>query len=160
MNIDVIQADYDNPQHAQAIVELLNAYASDPMGGGKPLSEYTKANVVAGLKQLPTSITLLAHIEDKAVGIINAFEGFSTFKCKPLINIHDIAVLPDYRGKGIAKQLLQILEKIAKEKACCKLTLEVLEGNRIAQSTYTSFGFSGYELDPKTGKALFWEKML
>ncbi len=160
MKIDVIRADYNNAQHADAIVTLLNAYASDPMGGGAPLCEFAQANVVNGLQQHPTSITLLAYVDDEAVGVINAFEGFSTFKGKPLINIHDIAVLPEYRGNGIAKQLLQTLEDIAAEKGCCKLTLEVLEGNSTAQRVYTAFGFGGYELDPKAGKALFWEKNL
>ena len=37
---------------------------------------------------------------DKPVGLATTFEGFSTFAAKPLINIHDIAVLPDYRGRG------------------------------------------------------------
>ncbi len=160
MKIDVIRADYNNAQHADAIVTLLNAYASDPMGGGAPLCEFAQANVVNGLQQHPTSITLLAYVDDEAVGVINAFEGFSTFKGKPLINIHDIAVLPEYRSNGIAKQLLQTLEDIAAEKGCCKLTLEVLEGNSTAQRVYTAFGFGGYELDPKAGKALFWEKNL
>lgn len=33
----VVRADYANPVHAAAVVMLLNAYASDPMGGGEPL---------------------------------------------------------------------------------------------------------------------------
>ena len=41
-----------------------------------------------------------------------------------------------------------------------KLTLEVLEGNSVAQSAYRAFGFEGYELDPQMGKALFWQKKL
>jgi hypothetical protein len=40
------------------------------------------------------------------------------------------------------------------------VTLEVLEGNQIAKNAYIKFGFAGYELDPKMGKALFWEKPL
>lgn len=43
---------------------------------------------------------------------------------------------------------------------CCKLTLEVLEGNKLAQQVYRRFGFQGYELDPKMGRALFYEKKL
>jgi ribosomal protein S18 acetylase RimI-like enzyme len=52
------------------------------------------------------------------------------------------------------------VEEIAVELGCCKLTLEVLEGNHIAQAAYKSFGFNGYELNPQTGRALFWEKKL
>ncbi len=52
------------------------------------------------------------------------------------------------------------LKPLRKTRDCCKLTLEVLEGNHIAQAAYTKFGFSGYELDPEMGRALFWEKKL
>jgi ribosomal protein S18 acetylase RimI-like enzyme len=78
----------------------------------------------------------------------------------PLVNIHDIVVLPKYRGRGISQFLLQEVEAIAREKGCCKLTLEVLEGNKVAQKAYTRFGFRDYVLDPSAGKALFWQKML
>jgi hypothetical protein len=40
------------------------------------------------------------------------------------------------------------------------MTLEVLEGNIIAQAAYTSCGFASYKLDPRMGKAMFWEKKL
>ena len=56
--------------------------------------------------------------------------------------------------------LLKEAEIIAKEIGSCKMTLEVLEGNKAAQSAYSKYGFRGYELDPKMGKALFWEKVL
>ena len=46
------------------------------------------------------------------------------------------------------------------KKNCCKITLEVLEGNTIAKNAYKKFGFMGYELDPKMGKAMLWEKSL
>ena len=65
-----------------------------------------------------------------------------------------------YRRKGLAKLLLKKAEEIALDLGCCKLTLEVLERNHVAQSTYKAFGFSGYELNPQMGKALFWEKKL
>ena len=87
-------------------------------------------------------------------------EGFSTFLCKPLINIHDLVVLEQYRGAGLSHKMLQKVEDIAIQKGCCKLTLEVLAGNEVAKSSYSKFGFSGYQLDPKTGGAHFWQKSL
>jgi ribosomal protein S18 acetylase RimI-like enzyme len=68
--------------------------------------------------------------------------------------------LSDFRGQGISKKLLQKSEEIAKSLGCCKLTLEVLEGNTTAQAAYKASGFAGYELDPQMGKALFWQKKL
>jgi ribosomal protein S18 acetylase RimI-like enzyme len=68
--------------------------------------------------------------------------------------------LEKYRGLGLSQKLLQRVEVIAINRECCKITLEVLEGNDIAQSAYRNFGFSNYELDPKMGKAMFWQKLL
>ncbi|TPH14571.1 GNAT family N-acetyltransferase [Litorilituus lipolyticus] len=160
MTITLIHADYDNEQHASDLVMLLNAYALDPMGGGEPLSEHVKQNLVASLAKRSDVFTVLCYVDDKPAGIINCVEGFSTFKCKPLINIHDCGVLSEYRGMGISGLLFDEVEKIAKQKGCCKLTLEVLEGNIVAQNAYKKLGFAGYELDEKMGKAMFWEKKL
>ena len=158
--IDIVQADLDNPLHASAVVELLDLYAQDPMGGGEPLSVYTQQHLIEQLKDRGDVVIVLAFEQQQAVGLINCFEGFSTFLCKPLLNIHDVTVHPQYRGKGIASKMLALVERIAKQRDCCKLTLEVLQGNAVAQSAYKKAGFKGYQLDPEMGQALFWEKKL
>ena len=94
------------------------------------------------------------------VGLLIGFEGFSTFACKPLLNVHDISVRPVQRGKGIARKLLDAAEAEARQRGCCKLTLEVLEGNARARSVYEAAGYHAYELDPGMGHALFLEKPL
>ncbi len=158
--IKIIRADLTNTHHAIALVELLNSYAQDPMGGGKALSDFTKANLAKEIHKRTDVTVILAFDDDKPAGLINCIEGFSTFMSKPLMNIHDVYVGVDYRGKGLAKQLLQAAEDLAIEKQCCKVTLEVLEGNEPAKAAYLKFGFDGYELDPEMGKAMFWEKKL
>ncbi len=158
--IEIIQADLSQTRHASALVELLDAYARDPMGGGQPLAESTRRNLAAELHKRQDAVSFLAFAGERPVGLVNCFEGFSTFNCRPLLNIHDVVVMDGYRGQGIARQLLQQVEAHARARGCCKLTLEVLEGNRPAQAAYLSAGFAGYELDPVTGRALFWEKKL
>jgi ribosomal protein S18 acetylase RimI-like enzyme len=160
MDIEITIADYKNPQHANDLVALLNNYATDIMGGGKPLSDHTRENLIPTLSALPHVFSLLAYVDGTAAGFANCIESFSTFACRKIINIHDIAVLPKFRGQQISQRLLSQIESIATERDCCKLTLEVLEGNRIARNAYGKFGFSSYELDPKAGKALFLEKKL
>ncbi len=158
MKVNVIVADYLNSQQAQDIGYLLNCYAEDPMGGGAPLSENIKTNLANELSKLPHAFSVICYVDDKPVGLINCFEAFSTFKCKPLINIHDIVVVGEFRGLGICQKMLATVENVAKEKGCCKITLEVLEGNEVARNSYLKFGFDGYELDPEMGKAMFWQK--
>lgn len=160
MNVEIIQADYANPKHRDEIPVVLNAYASDPMGGGVPLSAFTKANLVNKLSALGHAFTILAYVDGEPAGLVNCLEGFSSFACQSLINIHDVVVLAKFRGHGLSQSMLQRVEAIARERGCCKITLEVLSNNTVAKNAYAKFGFAGYELDPAAGQALFWEKAL
>jgi ribosomal protein S18 acetylase RimI-like enzyme len=157
---NIVIADLSLPAHAEAVVYLLNEYAKDEMGGGTELSDYARQNLIPELKKRSTIYPILAFIENTPVGLAICIEGFSSFTSKPLLNIHDIVVAREYRGQGISRKLLAKAEEIATSLGCCKLTLEVLEGNKVAQAAYRSYGFEGYELDPKTGKAMFWQKKL
>ncbi|WP_050467227.1 GNAT family N-acetyltransferase [Herbaspirillum chlorophenolicum] len=160
MQIDIIKADLDQPAHATALFEVLNAYASDAMGGGKPLPDFVRDNLATELKKRPTAHVFLAFDGERAAGLATCIEGFSTFACKPLLNIHDLAVMPQYRGQGIARRLIARVEDEARVLGCCKVTLEVLEGNAVARKLYRACGFEGYELNPETGKAMFMHKQL
>lgn len=119
-----------------------------------------KENLIAALRERQGSHVVLAFVEQKPAGVAICFEGFSTFACKPLLNIHDFAVAPEFRGRGLAKQLLAKVEELAHTLGCCKITLEVLEGNRVAQGLYAVCGYAGYSLDSQMGNALFWQKKL
>jgi len=160
MRIEIVEADLFDPQDGEAIVRLLDGYATDIMGGGEALPEEVKTNLVHALQQRPDAVILLAIVDGTPAGLMNCFEGFSTFKCKPLMNIHDVAVLPEFRGLGLSQKMLQKIESISRQRGCCKLTLEVLQGNKVAQAAYTKYGFSSYELDPAAGHAMFWEMPL
>jgi ribosomal protein S18 acetylase RimI-like enzyme len=156
----IVAADFDNPLHAAAIVGLLDEYASGPTGGGRPLSPFARNELVSQLRARPTIHVLLAVADERAVGLAICIEGFSTFACKPLLNIHDLAVTQDFRGRGIGRMLLEEAEARARELGCCKLTLEVLGGNDNAQRLYRSCGYAPYELDPAVGKAMLWQRAL
>ena len=152
--------DFNLAHERLAFVGLLDMYARDPMGGGQGLSDSVKSRLPVDLPDWPGAVNLLAWQDDVAVGVLNAFMGYSTFKAQPLMNIHDIAVLPDHRGKGVGRALLSELQIIAKARDCCKLTLEVLSGNIAAVQTYQKFGFEDYALDPQQGVAQFMQKWL
>lgn len=158
--LQVRRADYANGTDRAALVELLNAYAIDPMGGGEPLADSVRATLCERLAQVPHAASFIAWQGDEAVGLINCFEGFSTFKAKPLLNVHDIAVLPAHRARGVGQALLAAAERHAQERGCCKLTLEVLSGNARALRSYGQFGFAPYTLDPSEGQALLMQKWL
>jgi ribosomal protein S18 acetylase RimI-like enzyme len=161
--IRLCRADYANPAHAVALVALLDTYARDPMGGGEGLSDFAKAHVVAELAKLPQAFSILAfdgEQDDMPVGLVNCMLGFSTFACQPLVNVHDLAVLPDYRGRRVGERLLAQVETLARAHGACKLTLEVLSGNQSAMRLYVRYGFAQYQLDPAAGQAGFMQKWL
>ena len=147
-------------RHARALLTVLDGYARDPSGGGNGLTDAVKTRLPGLLAQQPHYFGLLGFEGDRPVGLVNAFLGVSTFKAMPLLNIHDIAVEPDRRGAGIGRHLLDAAEAHARERGCCKLTLEVLEGNHTAVGLYRAVGFAAYELDPAMGAARFFEKWL
>ena len=155
MSFTICQADLKNPNHQLAIVQLLDMYCRDAMGGGKPLADDSRARLIPALQSRSDTLILLAFSDGKPVGLCTCFEGFSTFMAKPLLNVHDLAVHPAHRGRGIGRSLLMEAETLACESGYCKLTLEVRADNPGAQHLYRSLGFA--ELTPVMH---FWNKTL
>ncbi len=144
MQIEICEASFGDAAHCAGIVDVLDSYAADPVGGGVPLSAEVRARLIAGLRRVPTALVLIAFAADRPVGIAICFFGFSTFQARPLLNIHDLAVLPEYRGKGIGRRLLGAVEEHALQRGCCKLTLEVQDDNQPARGLYHAFGFTDF----------------
>ncbi len=151
----IADCDYTSSDDLEAICLLMNTYIKDEMGGGEPLSKLQQLRLVDSLNEHPTSIVLLARYNNEFCGLLVAFENFSTFTVKPMINIHDLIVSPEYRHKGIGRALLEALKDRAIEQNCSRITLEVRVDNTKAQQLYNSLGFT--ETDPPM---LYWRKNL
>ncbi|MBO9579768.1 MAG: GNAT family N-acetyltransferase [Sphingobium sp.] len=159
-NLVIERVDYADPVHGDALFRLLDIYARDPAGGGEPLDLAKKGVLLAGLAATPNAFSLLAYLDGQAVGLANCFTGFSTFAMKPVVNLHDLAVDPDFRGRGIGRALFAAIESEARSLGAAKVTLEVLSRNDRAKRLYRSLGYGDYRLDPHMGQALFWQKVL
>ena len=104
---------------------------------------------------------LVAEFQDKFVG---AFFGFSVEDPYPEIDLdavpecfrpcielervasgcwllQAIAILPQYRGKGLARQLLDKAGSVAKDSGTNRIALQVEEVNEIAFNTYQRNGY-------------------
>jgi GNAT superfamily N-acetyltransferase len=159
-SVNVIEADLNLPAHQQHVLALTAAYALDPTGNDGPLPPEVLERLVPGLKSHPTTLIFLAYKNGHAVGVATCFRGFSTFAARPLINIHDLAVLPEHRGIGIGRRLLAAVEQKARDLGCCKVTLEVQENNTKARHTYEQSGFIQAVYGPTTGGSLYYWKTL
>lgn len=148
--LQIIEADLALPAHRDAVLRLLDAYARDEMGLGRPLSDDVRERLIEGLHKHPSRIVFLAQLDTEPVGLAVCFLGYSTFAARPLVNIHDLIVHPDFRRRGVAAQLLEAVESRARTLGCCKVTLEVRVDNAVARSLYAARGFSAgvspYEL--------------
>ena len=153
-------ADYADEADATAIVHLLDCYARDPWGAGKPLDAEVRERLVPGLRATPGAFSVLAFDQEEPVGLANCLPGFSTFAARPLVNIHDVVVVEEKRGQGIGKCLFEAIHAEARRRDACKVTLEVLNGNHAAKGLYQAQGYGDYEPDPEKGPALFWQKEL
>jgi ribosomal protein S18 acetylase RimI-like enzyme len=155
MSLSVVLADLANVQQQAVIVELLDMYCRDEFGDGKPLSAEARENLIPGLVRHGGARVLLAYENEQPLGVAICLVGFSSFRGRPLVNIHDIAVTPEARGKGIGRLLLKAVEADARELGCCKVTLEVRSDNTRAMGLYRRVGFK-----PSQPETLFWTQML
>lgn len=80
---------------------------------------------------------LFALEEGKEVGFALFFHNFSTFLGRAGIYLEDLFVLPEYRGRGYGKGLLNKLAAIAVERGCGRLEWACLDWNTPSIEFYT-----------------------
>lgn len=159
-SLTILEADLSRPDHQKDVVAMTAAYAMDVMGNGGPLPPEVLKRLIPALREHPTTIIFLAYLDGRVVGIATCFLGFSTFAARPLINIHDLAVLPEHRGRGIGRALLDAVQRNARQRGCSKVTLEVQENNTRARRVYEAAGFGQAVYGETTGGSLFYTKRL
>ena len=101
--------------------------------------------------------TLLAEDGSEVVGFALFFHNFSTFLAQPGIYLEDLFVVPEQRGRGIGRALLERLAQIAVERGCGRLEWAVLDWNRDAIGFYERLGAtpnSDWTVYRLTGEAL------
>ncbi|MCL1822556.1 MAG: GNAT family N-acetyltransferase [Prolixibacteraceae bacterium] len=155
MDTKIVLCDFFDLKHREAVIMLINAYIRDEMGGGTLLSEPKQIDLVEGLKNHPKAIVLLAESHGVFIGMLTAFENFSTFTARPMMNIHDVMVLETYRKKGVGRSLMNALIEVAEKRSCSRITLEVRTDNMPAQNLYRDLGF--HALNPDM---FYWRKYL
>ena len=155
MALTISEADLMNAADAAAVLELLQAYAADPMGGSSALAAEVVEHLIPRLAAVESRFVLIARMAGRPAGVAIAFRGFSTFRARPVLNLHDLAVHPDFRGQGIGRELLSRVEAFAQSSGCCRVSLEVRSDNAQAQRLYRSQGFG-----PGDPPQEFWTKSL
>lgn len=91
----------------------------------------------------PVAEALVAEVDGRGVvGFALFFTNFSTFLCRPGLYLEDLFVLPEHRGSGIGKALLQALGALAASRGCGRFEWSVLDWNETAIRFYEAMGAS------------------
>jgi len=121
----------------------------------KGLAEYERLEheVVATEERLratlfgarPGAEVLIGYGGSEAAGFALFFHNYSTFLGRPGIYIEDIFVLPEWRGKGLGRQLLIRIAALAVKRGCGRLEWSVLDWNEPAIRFYRKLGARAME---------------
>jgi len=132
-------------------------------GDGKRRPGARREPQASGVERLPSQAVMPSALQAGAgepLGVAVCFIGYSTFAARPLLNLHDLAVVPNARGAGVGRALLAAVEAQARARGCVKLTLEVREDNARARRLYQHVGFADYAGGAVPTRTLFLERKL
>ncbi|HEY0831722.1 MAG TPA: GNAT family N-acetyltransferase [Candidatus Dormibacteraeota bacterium] len=88
----------------------------------------------------PYAETLIAENDGQPVGFALFFHSFSTFLAQPGIYLEDLYVIPERRGGGVGRALLEHLAQLAVDRGCGRLEWAVLDWNKDAIGFYERLG--------------------
>ncbi len=121
------------------IAELIRGLARfEKLEGEVTMTEELLAKNLFGPR--PYAETLIAQEGPAVVGFALFFHNFSTFLAQPGIYLEDLFVVPEQRGRGFGRALLERLAQIAVERGCGRLEWSVLDWNRDAIAFYERLG--------------------
>lgn len=153
MELSIQQVDMQNRVHCKQLIKLLNDYMNDPMGNNSPMEEGLAPRIITGLQSYAGYLGFFVMAGNHCAGLANCNQNFSTFKAKPLLNIHDFIVAPECRSIGAGHFLMKGVLDFASKNGFCRVNLEVREDNHAAKALYQKLGFS--ECEPPMH---FWER--
>ena len=93
-----------------------------------------------GFGPAPKYRCIIAEWENRPAGFAFFFYNYSTWRGRPGLYLEDLFVLPEMRGKGIGRALMQHLAQIALRENCYGIRWMVLEWNEPALKFYEALG--------------------
>ena len=129
-------------EHLDQLVDLFDAYRV----WYRMDSDKNTANsfLADRLKNEESIVYLAINNEDQVVGFTQLYPLFSSTRMKRLWLLNDLFVVPDYRGQGISKMLINQAKNLARKTNAAGVSLETEKNNNIGNQLYPSTGF---ELD-------------
>ena len=113
-------------EHIEQVLQVEEACFSIP---------WTREDFQREMKENKMAIYRIAVLDDKIVGYAGMWHVVTEG------HITNVAVLEQYRRRGVAKALMEEIINIAQQKQMIGITLEVRISNIAAQKLYTKYGF-------------------
>lgn len=136
MATTIRKATPDDVSQILAFIRALAEYEREP-----DAAVATEADLLRdGFSSNPFYFCLIADHESRPAGFALYFFNYSTWLGRPGLYLEDLFVLPEFRGLGIGKALLQRIAAIAVENRCPRLQWEVLDWNTPAIDFYSAMG--------------------
>ena len=88
----------------------------------------------------PDAEVILAYAGREPAGFAVWFYTYSTFLGRAGLYLEDLFVLPEWRGRGLGRQLLAYLARVAVARGCGRMEWAVLDWNELAISFYKKVG--------------------
>lgn len=118
---------------------------------------WTRTDFEREIKQNKLAIYFVAKVDGKIAGYAGMWHVVTEGQ------VTNVAVLPEYRGLGIGRKLMEEIIKTGEEKDMVGITLEVKISNTVAQNLYTSLGFKpegfrkNYYKDTNEDAVIMWK---
>lgn len=80
-------------------------------------------------------ISLVAEDEGLIVGFLSGMAVVDEFR------LHNIAVHPDFRGRGVGRGMIEAVESLCRQRNFRRILLEVRKDNEVARRLYLGLGF-------------------
>lgn len=77
----------------------------------------------------------------QAMGFTQLYPSFSSVSMGRIFVLNDLFVRPEYRGRGLAQELILAAIQFAKSKGAIRLSLSTAKTNEAAQSLYEKTGW-------------------
>lgn len=100
-----------------------------------------KAFLTERLTRGDSEIFVAEHQHTRLTGFVQLYPLFSSTRMQRLWLLNDLFVTPDFRGGGIAIDLIERAKELCRNTGACGLLLETAQSNHIGNNLYPKTGF-------------------